>query len=357
MRGLNNSLLFFGIATLAAVIAAPVWAAAVTDDFSDGNDTANPAWTRLDGAVASTGQTWDASTGAYRLTAPGNSEVEGVGGFGFVGSYVGPSYTDVLVTADIVDFPNVGPLGSYFGIAARLNGDNSAPGDNGIALHGYSYQYEASARSGLGEMVLNILHGGGLKDIGSEAVTLDNTKDYRFSLEIVGNTLHGQVFELGPGGSLGPMVAEKIRDLDANPAGNMDLDGNPLTPAEPFVPYVNGYSGLFGVGHVFQSPADFTIDNFKTESLAASPGDFDDDGDVDGADLVIWKGAFGATALGDADGDGDSDGADFLEWQRQYTGPLPSTSTVAAVPEPTVAAFVAPLMLLAVRCRQLRGQR
>jgi hypothetical protein len=45
--------------------------------------------------------------------------------------------------------------------------------------------------------------------------------------------------------------------------------------------------------------------------------DFDDDLNVDGDDLTIWKGAFGNTAAGDADADGDSDGSDFLAWQRQ----------------------------------------
>lgn len=326
--------------------------AAVTDDFSDGNDTANPAWTRLDGAVGSTGQTWDASSGGYRLTAPGNSEVEGVGGYGFVGGYVGPSYTDVRVSTDIIDFPNVGMTGSYFGVAAHMNGDNSQPGNNGIALHGYSYQYEASARGGLGEMVLNILHGGGLRDIGSQAVTLDNSKDYRFVLEIMGNTLHGQVFELGAGGSLGPMVAEKIRNLDVEPVGNLDHDGNPLTPAQPFVPYASGYSGVFGVGYVFLSPADFTIDNFKAESLISTPGDFDHDGDVDGNDLTAWKGAYGSTNVGDADGDGDSDGADFLKWQQQWTGSLPARATAAAIPEPSGLYLLAIASLLVSARRQ-----
>jgi hypothetical protein len=60
------------------------------------------------------------------------------------------------------------------------------------------------------------------------------------------------------------------------------------------------------------------------------PGDFDDDGNVDGDDLTLWKGAFGQTAVGDADNDGDSDGADFLVWQRNFAPAAP----VAAIPEP-----------------------
>lgn len=65
-------------------------------------------------------------------------------------------------------------------------------------------------------------------------------------------------------------------------------------------------------------------------------GDFDGDGDVDGADFVAWQTNFptasGATqAMGDADGDGDVDGADFATWQGQFpTAPSPTLS----VPEP-----------------------
>ncbi len=57
-------------------------------------------------------------------------------------------------------------------------------------------------------------------------------------------------------------------------------------------------------------------------SLAA---DFDKDGDVDGADFLVWQTNFftptGATPNdGDADGDGDVDGEDFLIWQLEFAG-------------------------------------
>src|SRR5262249_8693414 len=65
------------------------------------------------------------------------------------------------------------------------------------------------------------------------------------------------------------------------------------------------------------------------------PGDFDSDGDVDGADFVAWQTNFplesGATlAMGDADSDGDVDGADFVVWQTHF----PTSPGPAAVPEP-----------------------
>jgi hypothetical protein len=68
------------------------------------------------------------------------------------------------------------------------------------------------------------------------------------------------------------------------------------------------------------------------------PGDFDGDGDVDGADFVVWQTNYptanGASlANGDADSDGDVDGADFDAWQSSFpqngggASPVPEPST------------------------------
>jgi hypothetical protein len=70
------------------------------------------------------------------------------------------------------------------------------------------------------------------------------------------------------------------------------------------------------------------------------PGDFDDDGDVDGADFVIWQTNFPAASgktitEGDADWDGDVDGADFVIWQTNF----PYTPGPGASPVPEPGAF------------------
>lgn len=67
--------------------------------------------------------------------------------------------------------------------------------------------------------------------------------------------------------------------------------------------------------------------------------DFDEDFEVDVADLSNWTLGFGSSAgathlQGDADGDGDADGFDFLVWQRQRGGPTGQLSSTTAVPEP-----------------------
>jgi hypothetical protein len=93
------------------------------------------------------------------------------------------------------------------------------------------------------------------------------------------------------------------------------------------------------------------------EWIDAFPADFDEDGDVDGDDLVQWRGDFGLSAFSDADSDGDSDGADFLVWQ-QHLGSL-STLAATSVPEPGVHALIAaaPLILACARRERLRWVR
>jgi autotransporter-associated beta strand protein len=85
------------------------------------------------------------------------------------------------------------------------------------------------------------------------------------------------------------------------------------------------------------------------------PGDFDGDGDVDGADFVVWQTNFpttsGATA-GDADGDDDVDGADFAVWQDSFPG---SGGGASPVPEPgaCLLAVMALAGLTALRSRRI----
>jgi hypothetical protein len=242
----RSSIRFAIVAAAAALIVGATIpnarAVVITDNFSDLNDTANPPWTHLDGATLSTGQGWDASAGQYHLTAPSNGTSPGVEGFGFVGSnIITTSFTDVRVSADIVDFPNVGELGSNFAIMARSNNNNNPLLlDFNNTLNAYCYEYEPGSNGGTGEIVLKLFWAGGPKDIRSQKVALDNTKDYRFVLEVVGTTLHGQVFNLTDGGV---MIAEQFRDVVAEPVG-LDHDGNSATPDIPHVPYTSGYSGV-----------------------------------------------------------------------------------------------------------------
>jgi hypothetical protein len=130
-------------------------------------------------------------------------------------------------------------------------------------------------------------------------------------------------------------LAEAIHPTQGIFGAFNDIFGDDPTDIIPtgFQIYINKSADAAWIGYV---------DNIRVGVAPAEPdADFDNDGDVDGIDLGIWKGAFGPSALGDADGDLDSDGQDFLLWQRQLSG-----SGISAVPEP-VALGLASIALLA----------
>jgi hypothetical protein len=93
------------------------------------------------------------------------------------------------------------------------------------------------------------------------------------------------------------------------------------------------------VGLPFSGPAP-DLGAYETEALSFAAADFNEDGDVDGADLAIWESQFGLASgathrMGDADSNGTVDGGDWLVWQRQFEGgaagvPIPGV----AIPEP-----------------------
>ncbi|MBX3424731.1 MAG: hypothetical protein KF688_03530 [Pirellulales bacterium] len=87
-------------------------------------------------------------------------------------------------------------------------------------------------------------------------------------------------------------------------------------------------------------------------------GDFDEDGEVDAADLAAWQAGFGISAgaahyQGDATGEGIVDGADFLAWQRQLGSPVGSANA-SIVPEPGTTFLLAIGWLLGRRAIRSR---
>jgi hypothetical protein len=137
----------------------------------------------------------------------------------------------------------------------------------------------------------------------------------------------------------------------------------------------NGISFGFGMNNPFSNDsasaafnddgqiawrATFTDSTFAI-LLSTLPGtdpnaDFDDDGDIDGRDFLIWQRGFGLigqndNTLGDADFSGTIDGADLAIWQEQYGGTPPLIASVA-VPEPAGILLLVPgiFAILTRRC-------
>jgi autotransporter-associated beta strand protein len=134
-------------------------------------------------------------------------------------------------------------------------------------------------------------------------------------------------------------------ELDiSNAAIDFNDVGGALTPG---VHVIATYGSLVGTSflNVIDKPDGFVIDydylGNQIALVAPTPGDFNGDGVVDGADFNAWQMNFptsenAALLQGDADGDGDVDGADFIVWQTNFApAPAPGTSPV---PEP--AAFL-----------------
>lgn len=100
--------------------------------------------------------------------------------------------------------------------------------------------------------------------------------------------------------------------------------------------------------------------NFPTITLdqlaVPTDADFDDDGDVDGEDFLIWQRNFGVGTtheMGDANGDNMVDAADLTAWQDAFGSAPGSSAATIAVPEPSSVAVIslAALGIVLGRCR------
>ena len=118
---------------------------------------------------------------------------------------------------------------------------------------------------------------------------------------------------------------EDPRQWDGWAGGDGDIDG-PFITIDSILFQGDGDATLY-LDSVTHNPTGL----IKNLTVLAIPGDFDNDGDVDGDDLAQWQAGYGSGATGDADGDGDTDGQDYLLWQQNYTGAAPLAT---GVPEP-----------------------
>ena len=169
---------------------------------------------------------------------------------------------------------------------------------------------------------------------GNDRVGLwDDPNSYSGDQAAHNNTVADQIYDeglgFGDGLSQGPslyLLDASLDPSDPNSWGHsvVGADGafqattllDPNGPPE-FIPYHPGGDQA--------SPGSFT-------SFAINDADFDNDGDVDGRDFLIWQRNAGTVGnefvLGDANGDGDVDDADLAIWELQY-------GTHAALPLPS----------------------
>lgn len=163
--------------------------------------------------------------------------------------------------------------------------------------------------------------------------------------------------------SLEQVVKFYSEEVQNNPNLDLRLRENFLATGQPFRPMwdANEQAALVAFLKTLTDQS-FLSNELFSNPFVDLPGDFNNDGEVDSADLAHWKTAFGTTAGADADGDLDSDGQDFLAWQRNFglsweDFVAPNIPTAAAVPEPSAVAILtmAALALAPLRRRLRRS--
>jgi hypothetical protein len=115
-----------------------------------------------------------------------------------------------------------------------------------------------------------------------------------------------------------------------------------------YIGYREAMSNLPGSAIGLSRPPTFDL----MVATPAEDADFNNDGIVDGKDFLAWQRGFGGPGglpQGDADGNGQVNAADLTIWKVQF-GTSPATAAAAAIPEPAsaimlaVAAFGIPLL-------------
>lgn len=135
-------------------------------------------------------------------------------------------------------------------------------------------------------------------------------------------------------------LEEVIEFYSTGVQANPNLDPRLIVAGQPFNPNFTEEEKSALVAFL----KTLTDQSFLTNELFSNPfvqlaGDFNNDGGVDGNDLVAWKVGFGST------GEGALDGNDFLAWQRNFGKTWEdmalATPATANVPEPSAAVILA----------------
>jgi hypothetical protein len=137
-------------------------------------------------------------------------------------------------------------------------------------------------------------------------------------------------------------------------SGEDILDDIAFAPTPPrFTPPLA--SGAYTMLLQSQSSAVNYALSFNVGAAGSVPGDFDNNGSVNGADLDVWQNAMLGVGIADANFDGDTDGSDFLAWQR-FQGQS-NIAAAASIPEPAAAVLLSPLLYVAGRRLRRRGKQ
>ncbi len=215
----------------------------IFDNFSDGNDTANPPWDRYDplGGLGApfTPASFLFTNGGYRIYAPAPPIPDA--GPARAGSFLrNADYTDFYASVDVIDFDDT--VRQAFGIAARV----STPGLQTTDGYLFSWEPGGGTLPGTNNGDLDISRlvdeaPSGQIELTNSNLHLERGKSYRFVFMGKGFDFEGQVYEH-------PDLANPIIRLPANDATAL---------------YANGRVGLVTASQSsITVPGDATFDNF-----------------------------------------------------------------------------------------------
>ena len=329
-----------------------------TATFADGITTSRTVFT--DGAVTVKNITFgdtNAGTTQQSYAIAGNSQTGSVTfdsdtSVSTISALEGSHQFQVVVNLNNATTVSVGdtePSASLaFNNALNLGGNTltkTGPGtlniNNQLNGGGGSVTAAAGTVSGFGTI------GGNLTNSGA-TVAPGNSPG---KLTVEGNYVHeaGSSLTIEIGGLL------ETQEYDVlNVSGSMTLNGGTLDVVliDGFVPSggdsfdILDFSSLTGDFTSVNLPAGFNWNEslLLTDGILSIglTGDFDFDGDVDGADFLVWQRGFGTT----------HNAADIADWQT-YFGTTAVAASASAVPEPTSAG----LLVMALGALVLVGRR
>lgn len=223
---------------------------AQSDNFNDGEDLTPVLWTHVDVINAASGgasipNTYDASSGKYRLTADSGNDVLGLGQARTLALPPDVRSNAFYVSVDLVDWTNT--TAQAIGVLARVSDVGPATTDGyafGIAevsavLPGMSYVRILRIEN---ESTKDVKGSGPGGDSEMLIPDLDPAKDYRLVFMGDGSDLEGRLYEL-------PNVTTPVAVVKGNTAGDTII----LT---------SGQCGLLAFGASLGFGVDATFDNY-----------------------------------------------------------------------------------------------
>jgi hypothetical protein len=250
------------------------------------------------------------------------------------------TFSAPLSVGDSVQFnfdnPLVQPLDANepAGVIIRLNTGGGPVGT------GVNERFGLFASAGFNSEHWALADMAGVSDLGLSSTTTAVGATFRFTL----TTAESYAFELLPiaGGSALITRTGNLAGVGAVDSLEIVLYGNGSgSSGQP-----TGMRELF-----FNNLAIVT-------TAAAASGDYDSDGDADGADFLVWQRTLGSTTVLDADGSGNGviDAADLDEWKAAFAGNIStSAGDLIAIPEPRTLVYAYAAMSLLWTSGRVKG--